>query len=132
VNLDIREDRPIPLAEALQMIEKQTQARIRLDRSISPNVAFAARFVQTPLLQVLDAIARTGALKLVLQEDGSILLAPTDRLTILLGGAPVGVYPPQLCARCHQPLAASWRFCPNCGQAVARKGAVSSPRRNPE
>lgn len=117
INLDIPEDRPIPLSEALRQIEQQARVPIRLDRNIPRDVAFSARFVQTPMGVALDSIAKTGALKWMLQPDGALLIAPTDRLRLFLGELALSA---SACPQCGAPLLRSWRFCPHCGQTMAR------------
>jgi hypothetical protein len=128
VNLDIPEGRAISFAEALQIIGQQTQIPVRLDKSIPGDVRFSGRFVQTPFPVVLESITKTGYLKWISQPDGSILIAPTDRWQLHLGGAIALGYPAQPCARCRVSLLGTWNYCPHCGQALPRKGGAGVRR----
>lgn len=134
VSLNIPDDRPVPLADALDMIERQTHVPIRLDRSLPRTARFSAVFTQAPLSFVLDAITKTGALKWVTvsEGDGYILIAPTDRMQVLIADVVAGSYPAVVCTRCHAPLAASWAYCPLCGQLAPRtpqnQGRQAVPR----
>ncbi len=131
VTLEIADGKPVTMAEAMRSIEKQTGVAIHLDPRIPANLGFAARVTRTPLVVVLESIARTGALKWTAQPDGSILLAPTDWMRLKLGGAALPAASSMPCSRCGQPLAPDWRYCPGCGQAVVRKPAAATGTRSP-
>jgi hypothetical protein len=127
VSLDIADGRPVAMAQAMKALEQQTGVPIRLDPRIPGNLGFAARVTRTPLMVVLESIARTGALKWSVQSDGSVLVAPTDWMRLTLGGAPL---PPAAastpCPRCGRPIQPDWRYCPGCGQPIVRHGASST------
>jgi hypothetical protein len=130
VTLNIPDSRPIPLSAALQMIQGQTQVPIRLDSRIPSNVGFVGQMTQVPLSLVLETITRIGAFKWIQQPDGSLLIAPSDRLTLFIAESALGNAP---CNRCNQLVLSSWKFCPHCGQTAARakSGIQTNPRRNP-
>lgn len=130
VSLDIPDQRPIALGQALRLIGQQTQTTIRLDKSIRSDIRFSARFTRTPLQFVLDSIAKTGALKWAFLSDGSILIAPADRWSLIAGGNVAIGYPSQVCPRCRQSVYVSWNYCPRCGQSMPKR-ALPNDRRSP-
>lgn len=129
VSLDIPDGRPVPLAQAIKALEQQTGIAIRLDPRIPANLGFAARVTRTPLMVVLESIARTGALKWSAQPDGSVLVAPTDWMRLSLGGAALPSATTTPCPRCGRPIQPDWRYCPSCGQMIVHR--VSPTRRSP-
>jgi hypothetical protein len=130
VTLNIPDNRPIALSAALQMIQEQTQVPIRLDPRIPANVGFVGQMTQVPLSLVLETIARIGAFKWLQQPDGSLLIAPSDRLILFLAESALAAAP---CSRCNQLMLSSWKLCPHCGQTAARSkpGLQTTPRRSP-
>ncbi|MCX6361090.1 MAG: zinc ribbon domain-containing protein [Armatimonadetes bacterium] len=120
VNLSIPRAKPVPLADAVKAISRQTQVAIRLHPSLSPDVAFSAEFVEAPLAAVLDALTRTGALKWSLNA-GVVVLLPADWLQLYLGTGPPGSRRTVgACPRCGKPVLSNWSFCPLDGAPLAR------------
>lgn len=120
VTLVVPDDRPITLAAALQLMEKQTHVPIRLDPSLPSDIKFTGSVNRVPLRAVLQNIApggSEGTLKLIASTN-QILIAPADRINVFWGGAAISSMQP--CTRCRQPLLATWSFCPNCGQPTKR------------
>lgn len=130
VTLNIPDNRPISLSAALQMIQEQTQVPIRLDARIPSNVGFVGQMTQVPLSLVLETISRIGAFKWLQQPDGSLLIAPSDRLILFLAESALASAP---CSRCNQLMLSSWKLCPHCGQTAerAKPGVQAAPRRRP-
>jgi hypothetical protein len=131
VTLSIPENAPITLAAALLELERQTRVPVRLAKGIPGDIKFTATVTRMPLRFVLDNMAPNtgvGALKWVAMPD-HILLAPTDRMQLLLGPNVLGSTLP--CGKCRQPVSALWNFCSNCGQLTARGQILQnqSPRR---
>lgn len=130
VTLSIPEDRPVALRVVLQQIANQTRVPIWLDPRVSGDVGVSARFTDTPLSLVLDSMARTGALKWHLRQDGAVVISPSDWMLISLRGVPVWGSPSSAtCSSCGRQVLPSWRFCPYDGTPVGqrnqnRQGAV--------
>ncbi|MCC6729778.1 MAG: hypothetical protein IT208_10615 [Chthonomonadales bacterium] len=132
VTLHIPDDRAVPLATAMREISAQTRVPIRLDRRIPPDITFAASFSQAPLSLVMDTISRTGAMKWMLQPDGSLLLSPTDWVRLALGRSVVAGFPGQPCPKCGRAMMPTWSYCPYDGRSLSqRKGPSSQPPSRP-
>ncbi|HXG24813.1 MAG TPA: zinc ribbon domain-containing protein [Chthonomonadales bacterium] len=121
VNLNVPESRPIPLTEAVRLMQEQTRVRIQVDRRIPRSVQFIGSFARTPLPFALDSIAQTAQFKVVYTPEG-VLLAPTDNFRLLVNGIELGGFPGQAvttCPRCRGPVGANWAYCAHCGQSLA-------------
>src|SRR5205823_6020803 len=111
VNLDVPQDRPISLAEALTRISAQSGMNIRLDRRVSRDLTFTGTIVGAPASLVLQTIAHEADLKLIPDATG-IVVAPTDRFTIRMNDMLFAEYPNSVCKGCGAKVSPSWKFCP--------------------
>ncbi len=128
VTLDVPEDRPILMTEALSKISAQTGVHLRLDRRIPRDVMFFGRITNGSLATVIEAIANTAKFK-VIQESTGIVFAPTDLFGVNYNNVLVGIWTDTPCRNCGTRLAASWKLCPICGQSTARPAAGTSNAR---
>ncbi len=124
VTLSIPDERPMPLRSVALQLEQQTRIPIRLDPRVPGDVGVAARFTDTPLSLVLESIARTGALKWQLRQDGTVVLAPSDWLLLSLRGVPAWGDPASVCPSCGRPVLGSWSFCPYDGKPLPPRGQI--------
>ncbi len=119
VNLDIPQNRPITLQQALQTIQEQSDIPISMSNEIPRNVQFSGQITNTPVNVALDAIAKTAGLKVVPLHNGGLLLTSGNNFRLFIDKVLIGSYPnhPLLfCTKCHYPLSPDWVVCPNCGQ----------------
>lgn len=130
VTLAIPDERPVALRAVLQQIEAQTRVPIRLDPRIPGDVGVAARFTDTPLSLVLESIGRTGALKWQFRPDGSVLVAPTDRMLLTVRGIPAWGSPSGVCPQCGRPVLSSWSYCPHDGRPLTSRSQGQRARPN--
>lgn len=126
VTLEVPDDHPIPLSEALSRISQQTRFPIYLDRRVPRELSFAGTISEAPLSLVLQRLASTTGLKL-LASPTQATLVPPDQFTIRVNDMLLNQYPNMPCSKCGQPISSLWYYCPHCGQITPR-GAQQNAR----
>jgi hypothetical protein len=119
VTMDVPDDHPIPLAEALSRISQQTRFPIYLDRRVPRELSFAGTISEAPLSLVLQRLSSTTGLKL-LASSTQATLVPPDQFTIRVNDMLLNQYPNMACAKCGQQISSLWSYCPHCGQITPR------------
>lgn len=119
MSLDVPLDKPISLADAVARISAQARFQITLDPNVPQQLNFTGTITQAPLSLVLTEIAQTSGLRVV----GNPLQAtfyPTDQFMLRVNEVLYNQFPGAPCPKCGAWVAASWNFCPNCGQITSR------------
>jgi hypothetical protein len=127
VTIDVPDDHPIPLSEALSRISQQTRFPIYLDRRVPREISFAGTISEAPLSLVLQRLATTTGLKL-LSSPTQATLVPPDQFTIRVSDMLMNQYPNMPCVKCGQQISSLWSFCPHCGQITPRGAQQLSSR----
>jgi len=128
VTLEVPEDKPIPLSEALSRISSQAKFPIFVDRRVPRELSFTGTISEAPLPLVLQTIASTTGLKL-LTSGTQATFVPTDQFTIRVNDMLLGQYPNIQCSKCSQLISGLWSFCPHCGQQTPRGVQLSNQRK---
>jgi len=127
VTLEVSEEHPIPLADALSRISQQAHFPIYVDRRVPRELSFAGTITEAPLSLVLQRIATTTGLKL-LASPTQATFVPPDQFTIRVNNMLVNQYPNMPCAKCGQQISSLWSYCPYCGQITPRGAQLLNPR----
>ena len=135
VTLNVPDDRRISLADAVRQISQQTGVQIILDRRVSREVEFSGTITRAPLSLVLQSIADTAGLKLLVDANGATL-TPPDQFLIRVRDILLGNYTSMTCPGCGERLNGAWKYCPNCSRVTpfgARdlRGGIAIPKRTP-
>ncbi len=119
ITLDVPDDHPIPLTEALNRISALARFPIFVDRRIPRELSFAGTITEAPLPLVLQTIASTSGLKL-LASGTQATFVPTDQFSLRVSDMLLGQYPNMQCSKCSRQISSLWSYCPHCGQLTPR------------
>jgi hypothetical protein len=127
VTLNIPDNRPIPLSQAIARISAQTGFSIVLDKRVPQDVQFAGSITEASLPTVLQTIADTAGLRLIVSGTQAVFV-PTDHYRIMVNNMMLG-QTGIACQKCRQPVWSTWSYCPSCGQATQR--GIQNQMQNP-
>lgn len=127
ITLDVPDDRPIPLADALSRISQQSRFPIFVDRRVPRELSFTGTITDAPLSLVLQRISSTTGLKL-LASSTQATFVPPDQFSIRVNDMLLNQYPNFQCSKCSQQISSLWSFCPHCGQITPRGAQLLNQR----